>query len=275
MTALRVKLDPCAAALHRSVLAGLPGRFVVADHGPAEVTVVSGRNPEWPDDVARAVHDGVRGVLLTRPGLVDADRVHALSAAVAGRAVVAVDTPYANDRSWAATRREVAADAGRASIVDSVVSVVGGDLVAALIDQLTAVAGLVDTAGLRLLHHTASGYLAATGSDGPSVTLAGVAGVAGPDLSIDVVAVERRWQVRFDGTAPAAPTEVTLHDRTGAHTSPLTYQSGHRAAWDRLHQAITGAATVDWSLDSLADTLAVAGRLLGGSVVNNLQEGSR
>ena len=42
MTALRVSLDPRDAAVQRPVLAGLPGRFVVADGGPAEVAVVSG-----------------------------------------------------------------------------------------------------------------------------------------------------------------------------------------------------------------------------------------
>ena len=260
MSALRVSLDPRDAAGHRTVLAGLPGRFVVAGHGPAEVTVVCGRDPGWPDDVARAVRDGASGVLLTRPELVAADRVRALAATVAGRAAVAVDTPFANDRTWTEFREEIAADASRASIVDSMVSTVDGDLAAALVDQLATVAGLVNLAGLRLVHRTAAGYLATAGLGGPVVTLAGV--TANPGLAIDVVAADRRWHVRFDGTAPAMPTEVTLHDRTGAHTRPLIHESGHRAAWERLYQAVTGTGTVGWSLDSLADTLAIAGTLV-------------
>ena len=266
-TALRVSLDSLDAAsvaVHRTVLASLPRRFVVTDGGPAEVTVVCGRNPDWLDLVARAVSGGARGVILIRPGLADADRVRALSAAVAGRAVVAVDTPYANDQTWTAARHEIAADAREASIVDSVVAVTGGDPAGALIDQLAVVAALVDVRGLRLIHRTAAGYLVAGPAGGTWVTLAGVtSGAVGAGLAVDVVAADRRWQVRFDGRAAAIPTEVTLHDLTGTHARSLTYESGHRAIWRHLHEAITGNGTVAWSLDGLADTLAVAGRLLG------------
>ena len=60
----------------------------------------------------------------------------------------------------------------------------------------------------------------------------------------------------------AIPAEVTPHDRAGAHTRALTYESGRRATWRRLHDAITGVDAVGWSLDGLADALAVAGRVL-------------
>ena len=89
------------------------------------------------------------------------------------------------------------------------------------------------------------------------------AGVADQGLSVDVVGAGRRWQVRFDGTAPAVPAVVTRHDRSGAHSRPLIHESGHRAAWERLHEAITGAGSVGWSLDDLAGTLALAGPVLG------------
>jgi hypothetical protein len=52
--------------------------------------------------------------------------------------------------------------------------------------------------------------------------------VPGRRLSIDVVGVVRRRQVRFDGTAPAVPTVVTRHARSGVHSRPPIHESGHR-----------------------------------------------
>jgi hypothetical protein len=203
-------------------------------------------------------------VLVVRPGLVDPDRVRALRGAVAGRAVVAVDTPYATDRTWAAAGNEVADDAAAASIVDSVVSVAHGQpddgLVGALLDQLAVVRPLVNLAGgLRLVHRGAETYVLVAQTSGPRVTLTGVTSAAGrAALALDVVAPSRRWQIRFDDTALARPTEVTVHDGTGAHTRPLTYESGRRMTWQRLYQALSGTGAVGYSLDHLADVLELA-----------------
>jgi hypothetical protein len=94
------------------------------------------------------------------------------------------------------------------------------------------------------------------------VTLTGVTSAGSAALAIDVVAASRRWQIRFDDTAPALPTEITMHDETGAHTRPLVYESGRRVTWQRLHQALTGNGTVGYPLDQLADDLEVARRVL-------------
>jgi hypothetical protein len=56
-------------------------------------------------------------------------------------------------------------------------------------------------------------------------------------LELNAVAPSRRWQVRFDDTTMARPTEITRYDETGADTMPLIYESGRRMTWQRLHQA--------------------------------------
>jgi hypothetical protein len=269
-TVLSVTLDvrdATSSATQRSILASVPGHFRITENPGADVVVVSGRNSGWPDGVVRVIHDGARGVLVVRPGLIDPDRVRELSDAVAGRAVVAVDTPYATDRTWTAVENDVAVDAVGASIVDSVVSVPGGtqgdDLVGALLDQLAVVRPLVSLVDrLRLAHRGEGNYVLAAQARGPRVTLTGVTSAAGrAALALDVVAPSRRWQVRFDDTALARPTEITLHDETGAHTRPLTYESGRRVTWQRLHEALTENGEVGYSLDHLADDLELVRRV--------------
>jgi hypothetical protein len=262
---LRVRLDggdSATAAAQRVVLASVPGRFVVTGTGPADVTVVSGRDPRWPDTVARAVDAGARGVLVAAPGLAAPDEVRDLARAVAGRAVVAVDTAYATDRTWTSAAADVATDAATAAIVDSVVTVPDGDVaVDAFLDQLAVVRPLLGRVGdLRLVHRTDRAYVVTA----PRITLAGVTSAAGrAGLALDVVSVARRWQIRWDGTDLAGPTGVTVHDATGTRTRPLVYESGRRVTWHRLHRAITGDGTVAYPLDVLADDLRVARDLMG------------
>jgi hypothetical protein len=262
-TVLRVALDAGDTAAQRAVLASVPGRFLVTGRGEADVAVVSGRSPEWPDDVARLVDGGTRGVVVVRPGPVEPDRVRALSAAVARRAVVAVDTPYATDRTWTAAATVVAADAAVASIVDSVVTVPHGRLVDSLLDQLAVVRPLLGPVdALRQVHRGPGEYVIAAEVPAPRVTLTGVTSAGRATLAIDVVAAHRRWQIRFDDTALAFPTVITMHDGTGTHTRPLTYESGRRVTWQRLYEALTGTGSVGYPLDRLADDLELARRVL-------------
>ena len=250
------------------MLASVPGRFLLAGTGPAEVVVVSGDRPDWPAAVAAAVRDGATGVLLAQPGLADPEEVRRLSAAVAGHAAVAVDTRYANDRTWQSALGDVGGDAGTASILDCVVSVQGegsaGALAGALLDQLAVVRPLLGPLDeLRPVYRRGRGYVLVAQTPGPRVTLTGISSaVGGGALALDVVAPAYRWQVRFHDAALARPTEVTRYDETGAHTRALVYESGRRATWLRLHEALRGHGEVGYRLDDLADDLALARRVL-------------
>lgn len=255
--------DATVAATQRAILASVPGGFRISDAGPADVSIVDGRDTDWVAAVERVVDVGVRGILLVRPGPADPDRVRGLSRAVAGRCVVAVDAPYAADPAWVASAGAVAADAAAAPIVDSVACVPAGDgLPGALLDQLAVVRPLVDLAGeLRPVHRGAGQYVL-VGGRGPRVSLTGVvSGTGRAGLTLDVVGPACRWQVRFDDTAPARPTTITRYDATGAHTRPPVYAGGRRATWQRLHAAVTGTGEVGYALDQLADDLRLAGRV--------------
>ena len=269
-TALRVTLDTTDAdsvTVHRTVLASVPRRFLVTEDGTAEVVVVSGRNPEWPERVIRVVDTGARGVMVVRPGLADPEQIRDVVGAVAGRAVVAVDAPYAADPTWTAAQPDVAADAVGAAIVDSLVSMAAGqaaDIVEALVGQLAVVRPLVESLDeVRLVHRDERAYVLSAHTRGPTATLSGATSAGGhAALTVDVVSAQRRWQIRFDDTAPAGPTEVTRYDDTGAQTWPFVYESGRRVTWQRLYQAVTGGGAVAYSLDQLAKDVELARRVL-------------
>lgn len=269
MSPLTVALDACDAASageQRSILASVPGRFRIGEAAGADVAVVSGRSPDWLDGVARAVESGARAVVVVRPAPADPERVRQLSRAVAGRAVVAVDTPYAADPAWAAVAGEVAADTTTASIVDSVVSVpagAGDELPGALLAQLAVVRPLVGLAGgVRAVDRGEGRYVLIGRGPGPRVSLTGVTSAAGDaTLALDVVAPARRWRIRFDDAAPARPTRITRYDGTGAYGPPLIHAGGRRETWQRLYRALTAGGAVGYPLDQLAEDLVVAAQV--------------
>jgi hypothetical protein len=71
-----------------------------------------------------------------------------------------------------------------------------------------------------------------------------------------------RALIRRRPCAAALPGGVTVRHVTQPRTGGdrQTCESGHRVTWQRLHEALagTGTGTVGWSLDDLADALAVA-----------------
>jgi hypothetical protein len=274
------RLDTAAEALQRSVLASVPGRFCVASDRPSDVVVVPGGKPQWPADVARAVDEGARGVVVVGPAHADPHEVRELAAAVGKRCAVAVESPFATDAGWTAIRDDVAADVSGAAVVDSQVTVPEGasaggpagesgaglppPLRVALLAQLAVVRPLVGRLdGLRVLHVSPRQYVLVARTSGARVVLSGTMSAAGRrTLSLDVVGPVRRWQARFDDTAPAIPTVVTSHDATGARTGRLVWESGRRVTWLRLHDALAGTGSVAYSLGDLADHVAVAAPLL-------------
>jgi hypothetical protein len=272
--------DPDVFARQRIVLASVPRRFlVVPAEQSADVVVVSGHETSWPDDVARAVDGGARGVLVADPGLADAGAVRRLASAVAGRAVVAVDTPCLADRTWTTARDEIAADAATASVVDAL-GTTGGEpddgLLDTLVGQLAVVRPLVGSLeGLRLLHRGRREYVLAAQTAGPWVTFTGVTSAARrTGLALDVVAPTRRWEIRFDEAALARPTQVTVHDEAGSRTLPLIHESGHRVTWERLHQALAGSGGVVYGLSDLVADLELAESALRSRPANPQENGS-
>ena len=278
MTVLSVGLDTESDAAQRAVLASVPRLFRISDDDEApDVRVVSGRGSNWPDELARAVTDGAKAVVVASPTTVEPSRVRALARAVAGRSVVAVDTPYATNRTWEAAKEKVAADAETASIVDSLVTAEAGGLATALLDQLAVVRPLFSPTGaVRVLHRGEHAYALTFPTTGPRVTLSGAVSPAGhTGLTLNVVGPTRRWQVRFADTAVASPAEMTRHEATGAQSLPLLFESGRRVTWQSLHQALTGDGRIGYSLDQLAEAMDTATRAFSHDQIRYAAAGNR
>jgi hypothetical protein len=259
--------DSAAAALHGTVLASLPRRFLITGKRVgecADIVVVSGREPSWVDRVRLAADEGAKGILLATPTAADPAQVRALPI---GSFVVAVDIRFVPDPSWAAAVSDIAVDARRASLIDSVVTVedaTESSLFAGLVEQMALVRSLLGSFDhLVCIHRTARQHALLGHSGGAAVSLTAVASqTPGSTLRMDVVSAARRWQAHFDDTAPARPTEITLYDGNGALARPLLYASGRRSTWMQLHAAITEQASIPYSLEDLATDLEIVKRAL-------------
>jgi hypothetical protein len=259
--------DSAAAALHRAVLASLPRRFLITGKRVgkcADIVVVSGREPSWIDRIGLAVDAGAKGVLLAAATAADPDQVRTLAT---GGLVVAVDTRFAPDPSWAAAVSDIAVDARSASLIDSVVTVEDATesaLFAGLVEQLALVRSLLGSFDhLGCIHRTARQHALVGHSGGAAVSLTAVASqTPGSTLRMDVVSAARRWQAHFDDTALARPTEITIYDGNGALSRPLIYASGRRTTWMQLHAAITEQASIPYSLEDLATDLEISKKAL-------------
>jgi hypothetical protein len=259
--------DSAAAALHRAVLATLPQRFLITRKRVdecADIVVVSGREPSWVDRVGLAIDAGAKGILLATPTAADPAQVRTLAT---GGLVVAVDIRCAPDPGWAAAVSDITVDARNASLIDSVVTVqdaTEGALFTGLVEQLALVRSLLGSFDrLRCIHRTAHQHALVGHSGRAAVSLTAVASkTAGSTLRMDVLSAARRWRARFDHTALARPTEITLYDGNGALSRPLLYASGHRATWMQLHAAITEQSSIPYSLEDLATDLEIVTKAL-------------
>jgi hypothetical protein len=259
--------DLAAAALHRAVLASLPRRFLITKKWAGEsvdIVVVSGQEASWMDRVGLAVDAGAKGILLAAATAADPAQVRSL---VTGSLIVAVDTRFAADPSWAAAVSDIAVDARCASLIDSVVTVEDATeraFFAGLVEQLALVRSLLGSFDhIRCIHRTARQHALVGHSGGAVVTLTAVASqTPGSTLRMDVVSAARRWQAHFEDTAIARPTEITLYDGNGALSRPLLYASGRRTAWMQLHAAITEHASFPYSLEDLTTDLEIAKKAL-------------
>lgn len=284
MTQLTVALplDASAAGLHRAVLASVPSRFAVvagADASSADVRVVSGASPDWVDQVAAAIGDGTRAVMLAGPCRVAADDVRELAAkAAAAGVVVAVDNPYVSDPAWTSALPRIREVLAVSSLVDSTVTISPSDgpgraLTSALIEQLGLVRTLLNDYGVRAAVPPSDSHyvvvddprrsgLAGDGADHKVLTLVGVVSAHGePGLSLTVVGNERRCTVHFHDDALARPTEITFFDDKTQDAHRPHFESGYRACWARLHDSVTNGTPVVHGLDDLALAMSEVGAI--------------
>jgi hypothetical protein len=193
---------------------------------------------------------------------------NALESACAAGVAVVLSTSYAATAVWQSVVADLAVEAARASVLDSVVTWPAGDADQAgasrraLLDQLAVVRPLIgDGSRLRTIHNGAGGY-EIVGDGQPITTLTGVpAPVRDARLDLDLVSSGPHWRVRFDAGAAARPAVIQRADGNGVRELPLWFEGGARACWVALHRQLSGLTPVAVDEHSLVD-LEVADRLL-------------
>lgn len=252
---------PAAAA------ASLPQLFQPAadPEKPADILLVDGVDPSWPQALGRALDTPVRGVLLCAPTVVPTAEAQALAARAgeAGRPVV-VATPFPYD----AAARDALSRYGPTdspTLIDSVVTIRDdGDgrparslLGVAFLAQLAAIATITGPVPVLTMNLDTEHAYSATGTrDGLTVVLAGlVSSLPAPSLRIDLLGAHRRHTIRL---ADPGPSTVVSYGPLGMSGMPPSYQGGLRNAWRNLHAAVTAAEPVRFGLRELAAVLASA-----------------
>lgn len=280
---LTVALDPAdetESRLHQTVLAGLPGRFsVVADS--AHVVLISGNFHGWHERARSAIRTGARAIMLAGCQSLTARAVadlgqHATDAGV----IAAAAAPFASDPGWTAALPLMAADLQASAVLDSVATAPvppGGSpsaalraaLRAALAGQLAMVRQLLPGLdGLVTAHASDLGYVLASGTPGIAITLSGtVSGTGQHRVDLDLVGSDRRWHASLRADTLAFPSRITVSDTDGELTRPPVYESGHRAAWAALHEAVRAQTApgypAGYPVGDLARDLASAEAALG------------
>jgi len=257
MTPLTVALDTADARVHArhvALLATLPARLRATDAPGAELVVVTGSRPGWPDDAAEAVRGGARGVLVAEPATGDPGAVRALevTAADAG-AVVVVESPVL-DTTWQAALPRLRASLAGAALVHGLVAAAAAELPAARLGLLALARSL--TGGLEEVRAGDGGWISGRAGDVPVALSCTPTTVGRPQLRVDVVAPGEQWRAVFDPSALATPTRITGARADGLDGPTEHYETHLRAAWRHL----AGDAPPPYTLADLAADLELSAR---------------
>jgi hypothetical protein len=252
---------PAAAA------ATLPQLFQPAGpRKPADILLVDGAEPSWPQALGQALDTPARGVLLCTPTVVPATQTRALAARAedAGRPVV-VATPFPYDAAARDALPMFRDPAESPTLIDAVATVHDdGDgrparslLGVAFMIQLAAIATITGPVPVLTMNlNTDHAYSAAGTRDGLTVVLAGlISSLPTPLLRIDLLGAHRRHTIHL---ADAGPSAVASYGPLGVSGMPPSYEGGLRNAWRNLHAAVTAAEPVRFGLRELAAVLESA-----------------
>lgn len=280
---LTVALDPAApptSQLQHTVLGSLPARFRIASD-TADVTLISGDQPGWHDRARSAIRAGTSAIMLAGLTALSADAAAMLvKEASAAGVTVAVAVPLAADPGWTVVLPLIAADLAASAILDSVTTVPAPSdgsptahraaLRSALVGQLATVRPLLpDAAGLTAAHASDGSYILADATEQLSITLSGtVSGTGDRCLRLDATGSDRHWRVTLRADALASPAQISVSTPDGEHARPPVYESGYRAAWIALHEAIRLGTMPGYTADQLARDLAFAEAALGEGTVS-------
>ena len=237
----------------RAVLAGLP-HWLRARGDNADVRVVSGDRPDWPERVRTALTPETRAVLLT--DVTPAEPAAVRELAETASAPVVVHSPWALNPATLDAAEHLRAAAAASAIIE-VFTAQDAAPATMLLAQLallrTAVGDLTD---LRLGRLDADGHLGSARLGDVPVQLTGVRCAAGPEARLVLRGADEQWRLRYGDPALARPASVVRIDEHGEHLLPTVYESAHRASWRHTHAAAEGV-TPPYTLHQLADDLSL------------------
>jgi hypothetical protein len=264
MSALLVdaKADAASPGDLVPVVASLPVSFATAAQGErADVAAIEG-GQGWPRLLTEALDQGPRGLVIVDPTPVLPDEVPDASTVP-----VVVDHRFSGNPALAG-----AADAfGRwpASAMIEVAAIVSdeGDLEATVVDALAALRRVGQPAArlTRLTWDQTGYYLSGSTTGGsPLLLSAHVTSGAAPSLRVRGLAHDRVVELRLPDPGTARPAVLVSTTKEGAVTAPTLWETSHRAAWRRLHAAVSGGEPTH-DLAELRADLSVASQVLPAS----------
>jgi hypothetical protein len=241
-----------AGATSAGVLASLPASYHHSEAASGGVTVIGGSRG-WPRAAATAIRAGAAGVIVTAPEPED------LSPLRSGGLIV-VDSIWATNPVAASAGAAFRSAASPGSRLECRVRVaVGRSLAAVLLDQLSLIRALLAPATeLRILHRSEHGFVAEASAAGIAVDLSAICTDSAPQqASARLLTVDGGVHVQIPDGTTAQPALLTVTGPDGTLLAPTRYESGHRAAWRRLHHLLsTGERCTD--LDDLEADIATA-----------------
>ncbi|WP_379513590.1 hypothetical protein [Nonomuraea insulae] len=196
--------------------------------------------------------------MLTHLGPANPDDLRKL-ASVADRAgaLIAVDLPFAADRTWTAALPRLRQAVQKAALLRSLVTTTEpATLPEARLAQLAMIRAILDEVPSLTAASAHQDHYALTASEGRmAITVTAVVSPSGPPRhTLDLLGTDQHWHVDLTDEGPAHPAHITLADATGQHTTRPVFETGRRAAWIALFDALTGdRARLTCSIAELAE----------------------
>ena len=261
MTALRVSAatDAEVAGDIVTVIASLPISLVGAESGTRGELVAVHGGPGWPERTAECLLHHVRGLLIVHPTPVSTNQVPDVVSVP-----VVVDYRFAGNPALAAAAEAFVGWPAGAMIEVAAVVPDASSLDETLVDQLATLRRLGQPAvELHRLTWNGSGYYlrGSTTAGSPVLVSAHVSSGARPSLRVRGLAADSGVVLTLPDPGTARPAVLVNTTSTGATTTPTIWETSHRAAWRRLHAAVTGARLTNDLADLRAD-LTIAGQAL-------------
>jgi hypothetical protein len=261
VTSLNVALDPSSPGLpaYFATLATLPVSFTPSPPSAVpDVTVIDGRT-EWPHHAARAIRDGVRGIVVSDPRVTSASTVSEL-ALTAERAGVPVELaePFAGDPAFEEHGARIAEQSDGLSGVFLTENRTDANGAPAALSVLRTLRAMRLDVGVRSIATTAVG-LSIVGWAGDTPVLAHTtrSGVRSGQR-VQGIGATHNIDLVLHGSSNAAPALITITSVSDSSRLPTVYETADRAAWRRVARALESGQQSYGSLAGFAADVEVA-----------------